>query len=163
MQSKKKISRIPNEEPRSIERKGGRRLGHQRGGAAAITRRDARLWRSARSAGRGRLRRALRGYLGLIEEAPDDLQARNRAGDLLFRIGEVARALELFTSVAEGLRDAGFEDKAAAIDQKILRLAPQDEGARRALIAWYARRGHRGDAQRLETATPEMSPRKPPG
>lgn len=102
-------------------------------GACLAAHRDARLARCARLAASGRMRRALEGYLGLAEEMPENLEARNRAGDLLVRAGQIARALELFASIAEAYELQGFEAKTAAIRRKILRLAPSHDATRRAM------------------------------
>lgn len=104
-----------------------------RGWGGQAVSRDARLARCARLVANGRLRRALAGYLGLAEEMPENLEARNRAGDLLVRAGQIARAIDLFASIAEEYEIQGFDSKTAAIRRKILRLAPAHAATRRAL------------------------------
>lgn len=135
---------------RAAEAAGRRRRRHH--GTAAVLRRDARLLRASRLAARGRLRRALRGYLGLAAERPSDLAVRNRAGDLLVQAGEIARATDLFMAVADGYQEAGFEHKSVAILRKVLRIAPDHAAARRALIRWLQAHGRGVEARRIAAA-----------
>ncbi len=121
------------ERSRRPHRRTDRVSGSGGGRPSVAAHRDARLARCARLAARGRMRRALEGYLGLAEEMPENLEARNRAGDLLVRAGQIARALEIFDAVAEAYEVQGFEDKTSAIRRKILRLAPSHDATRRAL------------------------------
>lgn len=93
--------------------------------------RDHRLRRAARDVARGRIERALRGYLGLAAETPEDLQQLNRTGDLMVRARQVDRGVALFLEVARGYERDGFEAKALAVYRKILRVAPSHEEAAR--------------------------------
>ncbi len=95
-------------------------------------RHDHQLRRAARDVGRGRIERALRGYLGIAAEAPGDLQQLNRTGDLMVRARQVERGVALFLEVAQGYERDGFEAKALAVYRKILRITPGNgEAARR--------------------------------
>lgn len=109
--------------------------------------RDARLYRAARSIARGRLERALHGYLRLLADDPEDLPMLNRTADLLIRNGQIARGLEMLARVARGYEEAGFLRKSAAVYHKVLRLAPGSREARSRLVDLYRTRGLRAEAR----------------
>jgi len=90
--------------------------------------------------------------LGLAAERPHNLAARNRAGDVLVRAGQIARGVSLFAAVAEEYEQAGFEAKAAALRRKILRVAPDDVAARRAIVRWLHDQGLEADACSVASA-----------
>lgn len=102
--------------------------------ALCSTDHDRRLHQAARLLGRGRLTKALRGYLGLAEERPGDWHQLNRTGDALIVAGQVARGIELCLQAARGFSDAGFDGKARAIYRKVIRLAPDDPEAQAGLF-----------------------------
>lgn len=117
----------------------------------AAERREVERRRADRQIGRGRLRQALRGYLGLAAETPDDLAMLNCAGDVSIRAGQLARGVELFLRVGRGYRDAGFAGKAIAVYRKVLRLVPEHSEAYRELNRLYRRRGLTAEAWTVTT------------
>lgn len=112
-------------------------------------RHDADRVAADRHVARGRLDRAVRGYLGLLEQTPRDPALRNRAGDLLVRDGQLARGVEVFLEVARQYRADGWTAKAVAVYRKILRWAPDHPEAYRELVALYRASGREVDAWAL--------------
>jgi tetratricopeptide (TPR) repeat protein len=77
----------------------------------------------------GKLEPAIAEYRRLVEDQPGDWNCVNTLGDLYVRAGQLDTAIELFTDMADSLRDSGFLPKASAIYKKILKLRPDDEHA----------------------------------
>jgi tetratricopeptide (TPR) repeat protein len=77
----------------------------------------------------GKLDLAIAEYRGLLDEQPSDLGAANTLGDLYARTGEIAKAVEQFTRLAESERAQGFTSKAIALYKKALKVDPGCEQA----------------------------------
>jgi tetratricopeptide (TPR) repeat protein len=77
----------------------------------------------------GKLDLAIAEYRGLLDEQPSDLGAANTLGDLYARTGEIAKAVEQFTRLAESERAQGFTSKAIALYKKALKVDPGCEEA----------------------------------
>ena len=77
----------------------------------------------------GKLDLAIAEYRALLDEQPADLGAANTLGDLYARTGEIAKAVEQFTRLAESERAQGFTSKAIALYKKALKVDPGCEEA----------------------------------
>jgi len=86
--------------------------------------RDALLGEAERLVLRGRKKRALAIYLGLLRAIPDDITSLNRIGDLCVRLNKASDAAPFYRRAAEVLVDQGFYDKAIALYKKINRIDP---------------------------------------
>ena len=77
----------------------------------------------------GKVEPAIAEYLRLVEDQPRDLNVANTLGDLYVRVGQVDKAVEQFTRIADSVNEEGFLPKASAIYKKILKLKPDHEHA----------------------------------
>jgi tetratricopeptide (TPR) repeat protein len=86
--------------------------------------RDAQISKAERLVLRGKKKRALAIYLGLLRAVPDDITNLNRIGDLCVRLNKTSDAAPFYRRAAEVLVDQGFYDKAIALYKKINRIDP---------------------------------------
>ena len=77
----------------------------------------------------GKVEPAIAEYLRLVEDQPRDLNLANTLGDLYVRAGQIDKAVEQFTRIADSVSEEGFLPKASAIYKKILKLKPDHEHA----------------------------------
>ena len=77
----------------------------------------------------GKIEPAITEYLRLAADQPRDWNIANTLGDLYVRAGQVDKAVEQFTRMADSLSEDGFLPKASAIYKKILKLRPEHEPA----------------------------------
>ena len=77
----------------------------------------------------GKIDPAIAEYLRLVEDQPRDLNLANTLGDLYVRAGQIDKAVEVFTRIADRTSEDGFLPKASAIYKKILKLKPDHEHA----------------------------------
>ena len=77
----------------------------------------------------GKLEPAIAEYLRVVEDQPRDWNTANTLGDLYVRAGQIDKAVEQFTRIADSLSDEGFLPKAGALYKKILKLKPDHEHA----------------------------------
>jgi len=77
----------------------------------------------------GKLQPAIEEYLRVVEDQPRDWNTANILGDLYARAGQVDKAVEQFTRIADSLSDEGFLPKAGALYKKVLKLKPDYEHA----------------------------------
>lgn len=80
---------------------------------------------------RGELDAALKLYLHIFDNDPQDWSVGNMVGDLYVKMGKPGDAVTHFTMLAEQLAADGFAAKARALYRKIVRLQPGNEDARR--------------------------------
>jgi tetratricopeptide (TPR) repeat protein len=86
--------------------------------------RDALISQAERLVLRGKKKRALAIYLGLLRAVPDDITNLNRIGDLCVRLNKTSDAAPFYHRAAEVLVGQGFYDKAIALYKKINRIDP---------------------------------------
>lgn len=84
--------------------------------------REATLKQAEKLLRQGKLDGAIAEYVRLIEEQPRDWNAINALGDLYVRAGDIDRAVEQFTKIADYLFGEGFLPKAAALYKKALKI-----------------------------------------
>ena len=77
----------------------------------------------------GKIEPAIAEYLRIVEDQPRDLNLANTLGDLYVRAGQIDKAVEQFTRIADSVSEEGFLPKASAIYKKILKLKPDHEHA----------------------------------
>ena len=77
----------------------------------------------------GKLEAAIAEYSKVVEEQPRDWNTANMLGDLFARAGNIDKAVEHYTRIADHLNEEGFLPKAAAIYKKVLKLKPDHEHA----------------------------------
>lgn len=95
----------------------------------------------------GKLEAAAAEYLRVVEDQPGDWNTANTLGDLYSRAGQVEKAIEQFSKVADSLREEGQFVKAAAIYKKLLKLQPDNERALMQAAELVAGQGLYADAR----------------
>src|SRR4029078_9257890 len=73
---------------------------------------------------KGRIDSAIKEYLKVLKENPNDVNTLNRVGDLYARLSRIDDAVRLFTQIAQQYTEDGFLVKAIAIYKKIIKLDP---------------------------------------
>jgi tetratricopeptide (TPR) repeat protein len=86
--------------------------------------RDALVDQAEKLVLRGKKKRALAIYLGLLRSQPDDIVNLNKIGDLCVRLNKSSDSTPFYKRAAEMLVDQGFYDKAIALYKKINRIDP---------------------------------------
>jgi tetratricopeptide (TPR) repeat protein len=77
----------------------------------------------------GKLDGAIAEFVRLVDDQPEDWNAKNSLGDLYARAGQIDKAVEQFIEIANNLNDEGAVAKAGAVYKKILKLKPDHEHA----------------------------------
>ncbi len=77
----------------------------------------------------GKLDLAIEQYVHVLHECPDDLETATMLGNLYVRAGTPDRAVDHFVRIADGLRKQGLLSQAAAVYQRILAIADDNEHA----------------------------------
>ena len=75
----------------------------------------------------GKLADAIQEFVRIVEDQPQDWNAKNTLGDLYARSGQIDKAIEQFIEIAEHLNEDGAVAKAGAVYKKILKLKPDHE------------------------------------
>jgi tetratricopeptide (TPR) repeat protein len=109
---------------------------------------------------RGRLDQALKDYLRLLEDNPNDAFALNKAGDLCVRMGRPADAIGHFVRIAESYSSDGFFLKAIAIFKKINKIDPTRLDIYERLAILYTKQGLTQDARSHYLTLAEQSLKK---
>ena len=95
----------------------------------------------------GRLDAAIAEYVRVVEDQPKDWNTANALGDLYMRAGQSAKAVPLYSRVANHLFAEGFYPRAAALFRKILKITPDDEQTQLRLAEISAQLGLLVDAK----------------
>jgi tetratricopeptide (TPR) repeat protein len=103
----------------------------------------------------GKLLPAIEEYVRVVEDQPRDWNTANMLGDLYVRAGQVDKAVEQFTRIADSLSDEGFLPKAGALYKKVLKLKPDHEHAQVQGGEIAASQGLLADARTLFNAVAE--------
>ena len=103
----------------------------------------------------GKLEAAIAEYARVVEDQPTDWNTANTLGDLYVRAGQISRAVEQFTRIADSLSLEGFLPKASALYKKIIKLQPDDEHALVQAGEIAASQGLYADARSYLTAVAE--------
>jgi tetratricopeptide (TPR) repeat protein len=75
----------------------------------------------------GKLDAAIAEFLRIVEDQPQDWNAKNTLGDLYARAGQIDKAIDQFTEIADNLNEEGAVARAGAVYKKILKLKPDHE------------------------------------
>jgi len=75
----------------------------------------------------GKLEAAIGEFLRIVEDQPQDWNAKNTLGDLYTRAGQIEKAIDQFMEIADNLNEEGAVAKAGAVYKKILKLKPDHE------------------------------------
>ncbi len=120
-----------------------------------------RIVRSAeKHLSRGRLDQALKDYLRVLQENPNDPFALNKAGDLCVRLRRPAEAVDYFARIAELYSADGFFLKAIAIYKKINKIDPTRLDVYEKLAGLYNRHGLTQDARSHYQTLADLSLKK---
>jgi tetratricopeptide (TPR) repeat protein len=84
--------------------------------------REATIKKAEKFLKEGKLPAAIREYVGLVEDRPDDWGSANTLGDLYVKAGDADRAVEVFLRAADHLYNEGFYPRASAVYKKVLRI-----------------------------------------
>ena len=90
---------------------------------------------------KGKLDAAIKEYLKVLKENPNDVSTLNRLGDLYARTARIDEAVRLFTQIAQQYTEDGFLVKAIAIYKKIIKLDPTRLQVYESLAGLYHRQG----------------------
>ncbi len=96
---------------------------------------------------KGRIDAAVKEYLKVLKENPNDVSTLNRLGDLYARIARIDDAVRLFTQIAGQYTEDGFLVKAIAIYKKIIKLDPTRLAVYESLAALYHKQGLTNEAR----------------
>jgi len=75
----------------------------------------------------GKLEAAIAEFVRIVEDQPQDWNAKNTLGDLYTRAGQVDKAIDQFMEIADNLNEEGAVAKAGAVYKKVLKLKPDHE------------------------------------
>ena len=95
---------------------------------------------------RGRVRKAVRCYLKVLEHAPEDHVVRSKVAPLLARVGRWEEARLNFDKAASGYVDQGFVPKAIAVWTVAAQTFPEQVDYWERIANEQAKRGKRQDA-----------------
>jgi tetratricopeptide (TPR) repeat protein len=91
--------------------------------------RAAKLRNAEKLLRQGKPDAAITEYLLIVEDQPRDWNTANILGDLYVRSGQIDKAVDQFTRIADGLNQDGFLPKAIALYKKVLKIKPDHEHA----------------------------------
>lgn len=95
---------------------------------------------------RGRVKKAIAGYRKALESEPSDPSINVKLAPLLARVGDAEGGARCFRTAAKKHVDAGFTDRAAAVNLAATAVFPLDAGFRLELSRLNVLRGRRQDA-----------------
>jgi Tfp pilus assembly protein PilF len=99
-----------------------------------------------RARARGRVRKAVAGYRKALESDPSDPSLNVKLAPLLARLGDAEGGARCYRAAARKHLDAGFTDRAAAVNLAATGVFPLDAGFRIELSRLNVMRGRRLDA-----------------
>ena len=88
------------------------------------TKREALIASAEKSLQKGKVDAALKDYVKVLEETPNDINILNKAGDLNVRLGRNDESITYFLRIAEFYARDGFYVRAIAMYKKINKLDP---------------------------------------
>ncbi len=105
------------------------------------SKRDSLIASAEKSLQKGKVDAALKDYLKVLEEVPNDINILNKVGDLFVRLNRNEESLPYFTRIAEHYSKEGFFLKAIAIYKKINKLDPSRLDVYERLAELYTKQG----------------------
>ncbi len=109
--------------------------------------RDQTLQAAEKYVARGRLEQALKEYLRLLDENPNDISTLNKVGDLCVRMNRPLDSIPYFIRIADFYALDGFFLKAIAIYKKINKIDPARLEVYERLADLYHKQGLTQDAR----------------
>jgi tetratricopeptide (TPR) repeat protein len=106
-----------------------------------VTKREQVVKVAEKYVAKGRIDSAIKEYLKVLKENPNDVSTLNRLGDLYARISRIDEAVRLFAQIAAQYTEDGFLVKAIAIYKKIIKLDPTRLAVYESLAALYHKQG----------------------
>ncbi len=91
--------------------------------------REGTLRKAEKLLRQGKIDQAIAEYRAVVEDQPSDWNTANTLGDLYFRAGQIDKAADEYSRIAEHLGTEGFFSKAVALYKKILKIKPDEERA----------------------------------
>lgn len=88
------------------------------------SKRDALIASAEKSVQKGKVDAAVKDYLKVLEETPNDINILNKVGDLFVRLGKNEESIPFFLRIAEFYARDGFYVRAIAMYKKINKLDP---------------------------------------
>ena len=88
------------------------------------TKRDVLIASAEKSVQKGKVDAAIRDYIKVLEETPNDINVLNKVGDLYVRLGKNDESIPFFLRIAEFYARDGFYVRAIAMYKKINKLDP---------------------------------------
>lgn len=104
------------------------------------------LAQADRARARGRVKKAVAGYREALASDPTDPAVNVKLGPLLARLGDAEGGATCFRTAARRHLEAGFADRAAAVNAAAAGVFPLDAGFRLELARLNVARGRRQDA-----------------
>jgi pilus assembly protein FimV len=108
----------------------------------------------------GRVERAIDEFQKLVDDNPKDFGTLNQIGDLCVQIGRVKEGVEIHKRLGSAYERDGFNARAAAIFQKVVRNAPEDIDAAQRLADLYRQMNKTSDAVRVHLQVAEHFQKK---
>jgi len=112
-----------------------------------VTKREQVVKVAEKYVAKGRVDAAIKEYLKVLKENPNDVSTLNRLGDLYARISRIDDAVRLFTQIASQYTEDGFLVKAIAIFKKIIKLDPTRLQVYESLAELYHKQGLTNEAR----------------
>jgi tetratricopeptide (TPR) repeat protein len=112
-----------------------------------VTKREQVVKVAEKYVAKGRIDSAIKEYLKVLKENPNDVSTLNRLGDLYARISRIDEAVRLFAQIAAQYTEDGFLVKAIAIYKKIIKLDPTRLAVYESLAALYHKQGLTNEAR----------------
>jgi tetratricopeptide (TPR) repeat protein len=112
-----------------------------------VTKREQVVKVAEKYVAKGRIDAAIKEYLKVLKENPNDVSTLNRLGDLYARISRIDDAVRLFTQIAGQYTEDGFLVKAIAIFKKIIKLDPTRLQVYESLAELYHKQGLTNEAR----------------
>ena len=108
--------------------------------------RDVIVQNAEKLVAKGKIEAAIKEYLKLVEDNPNDTNILNRVGDLYVRINRIKEATKYFYDIARFWADDGFYLKSIAILKKINKLDPSLLEVYEKLGELYSKQGMNSEA-----------------
>jgi len=105
------------------------------------SKRESLIASAEKSLQKGKPEAALKDYLKVLEETPNDINILNKVGDLFVRLNRNEESIPYFTKIAEHYSKDGFFLKAIAIYKKINKLDPARLDVYERLAELYGKQG----------------------
>jgi tetratricopeptide (TPR) repeat protein len=108
----------------------------------------------------GKIERAIEELQKLVEDNPKDYNTLNQIGDLCIQIRRVKEGVEIHKRLGAAYERDGFNARAAAIFQKVVRNSPEDMDAAQRLADLYRQMNKTTDAVRVHLQVAEHFQKK---